>query len=243
MSNSHPNDVVDNYADNDAVVSTTESNTCSSKTLSRPSSRTNGHFMLEQRQQQQNTLLQSSLLSSNSTPMSSAAAVAGKCSGTSTATITAPPPPMDQPVMIQWIRRPKSYVNHSYLDYSRVGPVAPASESSDGGVVASSRNGNFQESKDAITDMNFVQKVHHMLCQCEYQHIIHWMDHGRAFRVEIPKRLESEVLPLYFNHRRYSSFLRQLSNHGFKNLTQGCDRNCHYHEVSTGEFVYTWSIS
>lgn len=116
--------------------------------------------------------------------------------------------------MVKWVNRPKSYVNHSYRDFANCKP---------------SRN---YIPINNIEQMTFVQKIHHILSQKQFEDSIHWQSHGRAFVVAIPKTLETEVLPLYFGHGRFSSFLRQLSNHGFKYITSGNDRNCHYHEVS-----------
>jgi hypothetical protein len=42
--------------------------------------------------------------------------------------------------------------------------------------------------------------------------------------------LEKHVSEKYFGHKRFSSFLRQLSNHGYKHITAGKDRNSYYHE-------------
>lgn len=120
---------------------------------------------------------------------------------------------VDAPI-IQLIKRPKVYMNHTYRDYSRI-PLSP----------------DYISCYD-INQMSFVQKLHHILSQGTYHSMIHWMSHGRAFIVVVPKGLESDVLPEYFGHGRYSSFLRQLSNHGFKYFSTGPDRNCHYHEVS-----------
>jgi hypothetical protein len=46
----------------------------------------------------------------------------------------------------------------------------------------------------------------------------------------VPAAFEKEICETYFGHKRYSSFLRELSNHGFKHISQGSDRNCYYHE-------------
>jgi hypothetical protein len=94
------------------------------------------------------------------------------------------------------------------------------------------------EVPEKISDMTFPQKVHHMLCQEEYKKWIGWLPHGRAFRILVPKLLEkSQLLQKYFGHGRYSSFLRQLSNHGFKHISSGPDRNTYYHEVRKQSIV------
>lgn len=121
-----------------------------------------------------------------------------------------------EPVVIQIIKKPRTYMNHSYRDFSRV-----------------PRESDDEDIPTEIDKMSFNQKVHHMVSQKDFSNWIAWQPHGRAFRVVVPKKLEqAKVLQKYFGHNRYSSFLRQLSNHGYKHLTQGPDRNCFYHEVS-----------
>lgn len=118
-----------------------------------------------------------------------------------------------EPRIIQVIKKPKTFVDHTYHDFSQVPPEV--------GYVHPTK----------IEDMTFAQKVHHMLSDDTVSNWIHWLPHGRAFKIAVPKRLEqSKTLPHYFGHNRYSSFLRQLNNHGFKHLTKGTDRNCYYHE-------------
>jgi hypothetical protein len=119
-----------------------------------------------------------------------------------------------EPRTIQVIKKPRTHMNHSYRDFSSV----PAEMN--------------YEVPEKISDMTFPQKVHHILSQEEYKHCIGWLSHGRAFRILVPKRLEqSQILQKYFGHGRYSSFLRQLSNHRFKHISSGPDRNSYYHEV------------
>ena len=48
--------------------------------------------------------------------------------------------------------------------------------------------------------------------------IISWEPHGKGFQVHDPKKAEVEILPSFFNLRRYSSFHRQLNLWGFTRL-------------------------
>lgn len=117
-----------------------------------------------------------------------------------------------EPTVIQQIKTPRGTMNHSYRDFSRVPAEAD------------------YEHPTEIDDMSFAQKIHHILSNVDYAKWISWMPHGRTFRIHVPVMLESQVCPVYFHHRRYSTFLRELNNYGFKHITQGPDRNCYYHE-------------
>ena len=120
-----------------------------------------------------------------------------------------------EPRTIVSIKKPRTQMNHSYRDFSSVPPEL-----------------DYQPPMD---DLTFSQKVHEILSTKEYEPFVGWMSHGRAFRVHIPKIFEEQICSKYFGHSRYSSFLRLLNNYGFKHITQGPDRNCHYHEVRCGK--------
>ena len=58
---------------------------------------------------------------------------------------------------------------------------------------------------------SFPAKIHAILCRSDLHHIISWLPHGRSWQVMKPKEFESEVIPQYFEHTRYSSFVRQAN--------------------------------
>lgn len=76
---------------------------------------------------------------------------------------------------------------------------------------------------------NFPAKMHAILSRDDLSEIIGWMPHGRAWKVFKPREFEVLVLPTYFEHSKFSSFIRQANGWGFRRINTGCDRNCYYH--------------
>jgi len=120
-----------------------------------------------------------------------------------------------------WVvpRRSAAFVDHNYHDYS----TCSLPEDLDNVLDYSS------DSSEAV-EKNFSLKLHGILEKEEYKNYVTWMAHGRGFRILVPRIFEEVICPIYFNHSRYSTFMRQLNNYGFKLLTKGRDRNVHYHE-------------
>lgn len=78
---------------------------------------------------------------------------------------------------------------------------------------------------------NFPAKMMAILSRPELSDIVTWLDHGRGWKVLKPRELEAKVLPTYFEHSKFSSFIRQANGWGFRRLTQGRDRNSYYNEL------------
>jgi HSF-type DNA-binding len=58
---------------------------------------------------------------------------------------------------------------------------------------------------------SFPHKLHNILSNPEFSHCITWLPHGRAWRIIHRADFERDVIPRYFRHGRFSSFLRQVS--------------------------------
>jgi hypothetical protein len=78
---------------------------------------------------------------------------------------------------------------------------------------------------------NFPAKMHAILCRPELADIVSWLPHGRSWRILKPREFEVRVIPTYFEHTKFSSFIRQANGWGFRRVTQGRDRNSYYHEM------------
>ena len=78
----------------------------------------------------------------------------------------------------------------------------------------------------------FPAKLFAILSRSDLADIISWMPHGRSWKVHKPREFEVKVIPSYFDHAKFSSFIRQANGWGFKRVcTKGVDRNSHYHEL------------
>lgn len=90
-------------------------------------------------------------------------------------------------------------------------------------------------SKGGVT-IPFPMKLHNMLehislGNTDLAHIVSWQPHGRCFLVKDIKSFSSEVLPRFFQQKKYASFQRQLNLYGFSRITKGPDRGAYYHEL------------
>jgi hypothetical protein len=93
--------------------------------------------------------------------------------------------------------------DHSYKDYSNV-PIQQ------GAIVDNFTSANCH--KRAA----FPAKLHEIVSNPEYEHIISWRPHGRSWEVRDKKLLVSVVAKEHFNHSNYESFNRQVNIWGFK---------------------------
>lgn len=78
---------------------------------------------------------------------------------------------------------------------------------------------------------NFPAKMHAILSRPDLADVVTWMPHGRSWRVLKPREFEIRVIPTYFEHSKFSSFIRQANGWGFRRITHGKDRNSYYHEL------------
>lgn len=62
----------------------------------------------------------------------------------------------------------------------------------------------------------FPAKMHAILASPDLNDIVAWDDHGRSFRILKPKRFECYILPRFFEHSKFSSFIRQANGWGFR---------------------------
>ena len=62
---------------------------------------------------------------------------------------------------------------------------------------------------------NFLLKLYQILENEEYKDIIHWSEDGKYFIVTNLHDFTENILPKYYKHNNYSSFIRQLNMYDF----------------------------
>ncbi|KAI8889524.1 hypothetical protein K501DRAFT_207950 [Backusella circina FSU 941] len=65
------------------------------------------------------------------------------------------------------------------------------------------------------TQAAFISKLYKMLEDTSIQHLISWSEKGDLFSVSNPTSFSKIVLPQYFKHNNWQSFVRQLNMYGF----------------------------
>ncbi|KAJ8660990.1 hypothetical protein O0I10_003212 [Lichtheimia ornata] len=81
----------------------------------------------------------------------------------------------------------------------------------------------------------FVSKLYNMVEDSEIQHLISWSGNGELFRVYNPTTFSRNVLPQYFKHNNWQSFVRQLNMYGFNKVNDMIHSNLK-NENQTWEF-------
>ncbi|XP_062193446.1 heat stress transcription factor B-1-like [Phragmites australis] len=64
----------------------------------------------------------------------------------------------------------------------------------------------------------FLTKTHQMVEERATDEVISWGEQGRSFVVWKPVEFARDLLPLYFKHCNFSSFVRQLNTYGFRKV-------------------------
>ncbi|EME27275.1 Heat stress transcription factor A-1d [Galdieria sulphuraria] len=64
----------------------------------------------------------------------------------------------------------------------------------------------------------FLSKLYELVDDPNTTNLVSWMDSGDSFMVHRPNEFAREILPRYFKHNNFSSFVRQLNQYGFHKL-------------------------
>jgi hypothetical protein len=88
------------------------------------------------------------------------------------------------------------------------------------------------EQDKGMDSISFPFKLHMVLQDAEkngFDHIISWLEDGKAFKVHNHKAFVETVMPNYFDQTQYESFRRQLNVYGFQRVSKGAKRGLTSH--------------
>ncbi|GAA5975463.1 hypothetical protein JCM5350_006487 [Sporobolomyces pararoseus] len=92
------------------------------------------------------------------------------------------------------------------------------------------------------TQAAFVGKLWSMLCTPALSHLIAWTDDGKAFTVFHPTEFARTVLPQFFKHSNFASFIRQLNMYGFGKRVNDALGGATSHMNTDGSQVQAWEF-
>ena len=102
-------------------------------------------------------------------------------------------------------QRPKeSIIDHTYRDFSQIEEV-----------VSSDDDGDPNKNTTRLQP-NFPAKLHAIISNPNYQHIICWQPHGRSWKIVDMHLLSTVICPKHFAHATFESFNRSVNGWGFK---------------------------
>eukprot|EP00594_Rhizosolenia_setigera_P007871 CAMPEP_0178968862 /NCGR_PEP_ID=MMETSP0789-20121207/18507_1 /TAXON_ID=3005 /ORGANISM="Rhizosolenia setigera, Strain CCMP 1694" /LENGTH=496 /DNA_ID=CAMNT_0020654873 /DNA_START=47 /DNA_END=1537 /DNA_ORIENTATION=+ len=91
-------------------------------------------------------------------------------------------------------------------------------KSHSGSARSSAKSSQGKKSKDAKNNIPiFLQKTYHMIQTCNTD-IAGWAEDGLSFVVKDPEIFASEIIPQFFKHNNFASFVRQLNFYGFRKI-------------------------
>ena len=83
----------------------------------------------------------------------------------------------------------------------------------------------------------FLLKLYEILSKDEYSKIIRWSQNGIYIIISNIDALSKKILPIYFNHQNYSSFVRQLNMYNFHKIrTEQNDQEQYFINESLNKF-------
>ena len=77
---------------------------------------------------------------------------------------------------------------------------------------------------------NFLLKLYQILENKSYENIIHWTEDGKYFIISNLHDFTEKILPKYYKHNNYSSFIRQLNMYDFHKKKSGQNEHVFHHQ-------------
>jgi len=147
----------------------------------------------------------------------------------------APPPRVDFSNMVgPKRRRMKSGGNVSTLTNNSPKEI-PSSNSNMSSSIDDEKTVQTSKCKGSTTIPIFLKKTYKMI-ESSPPEISAWTTDGDMFVVKDPDEFAAKIIPLYFDHNKFSSFARQLNFYGFRKMQSKPIRNSDF-DANTAKHV------
>lgn len=84
-------------------------------------------------------------------------------------------------------------------------------------ITKRTHNTMMKKNKEAADCPIFLRKTYHMIDTCSTS-IGSWAEDGETFVIKDPDTFAKEIIPQFFKHNNFSSFVRQLNFYGFRKI-------------------------
>ena len=91
--------------------------------------------------------------------------------------------------------------------------------------ITKEENKNDTQGINTTHNSKFLIQLYQILEDNNNKNIIHWSGNGKYFIIEDLNEFIEKILPKYYNHSNYASFVRQLNMYNFHKIKSDINEN------------------
>lgn len=78
---------------------------------------------------------------------------------------------------------------------------------------------------------SFIRKTYELLEEGKFSNIVSWSDDGNFLIIKDAEDFSQKILPVYFKHSNFTSFVRQLNMYNFHKKRSNSNEHIYFHEL------------